>query len=66
MDWHGAPDGTQGKVTVSVWHDLVREHESQTTGELPAGGDVVPGNMIVAWQLRQQGPAQLVEFTQQV
>lgn len=66
MDWYGAPDEAQGKVTVSVWHDLVQESQDKTTSELPANNDTAPGTVTVTWQAKQLGSAQLVEFTQQV
>ncbi|THW12044.1 acetyl-CoA synthetase-like protein [Aureobasidium pullulans] len=65
MDWQGAPENeTNGKLGVSVWHNLVKE-ASSTSSELPKDDQgIVPGNLIFLWQKSPNSPAKIVEFTQ--
>lgn len=67
MDWQGAPENeTNGKLGVSVWHNLVDE-ASSTSRELPKDDQsIVPGNLIFLWQKSPNSPAKIVEFTQKV
>ncbi|PIA91411.1 hypothetical protein CB0940_09826 [Cercospora beticola] len=51
MDWNGVPDHAQGRLQVSVWHDLVDENKSSAGAQLPSNesGDK-PGDVIFVWQ----------------
>lgn len=51
MDWNGVPDAAQGRLNVSVWHDIVEENKSQATSELPTNdeGDR-PAEIVTVWQ----------------
>ncbi len=35
MDFAEAPDDVQGEVNISTWHDLIEEHKSPASSELP-------------------------------
>lgn len=67
MDWEGAPEHeTGGKISVSVWDNLVQE-ATAATSELPSNDQgAAPGNLIFLWQQSPGGPAKIVEFTQKV
>ena len=66
MDWNGVPDAAQGRLNVSVWHDVVQENQGKASGELPTNenGDA-PGNVISVWQSKQlDSKPEIVTFTQ--
>lgn len=50
MDWNGVPESAQGRLSVSVWHDLVEEGLETATSDLPSNdtGDAV-GSIITIW-----------------
>ena len=66
MDWAGVPDSIQGKATVSVWHDLVRENKDKVSPEVPDFNDAIPGDLWTVWQATRNSSPQLVPFNQQV
>lgn len=63
MDWAGTPDGAQGRLTVSVWHDLVAENK-EVGPDMPIDNHE-PGNLVQIWPSKT-GPAEVTEFTQKV
>lgn len=67
MDWTGAPDETDGNLSVSVWHDLVENSRDTDLEVLPSNDqDKPPGNVITFWQAKPGDSAQIVEFSQKV
>ena len=66
MDWNGVPDSAQGRLNVSVWHDVVQENQSTASGDLPTNetGDA-PSDVITIWQPKQMDAKPfIVPFTQ--
>jgi hypothetical protein len=64
MDWSDVPEGIGGKVEVSVWHELVQDHNSSTLA-FPA--DSKPGNVVTVWRHGVASDKRdIVEFTQAV
>jgi acyl-CoA synthetase (AMP-forming)/AMP-acid ligase II len=66
MDWNGVPDSAQGRLNVSVWHDVVQENQDKSNGELPTNetGDT-PADVVIVWQPTQvEKKPELVTFTQ--
>ncbi|KAF2170966.1 hypothetical protein M409DRAFT_63972 [Zasmidium cellare ATCC 36951] len=67
MDWNGAPDSAQGRLSVSVWHDVVEENKSKAGAELPSNeSDDKPGDVITVWQPTDStSKPEIVSFTQE-
>ena len=50
MDWNGVPDSAQGRLNVSVWHDVVQENSEKATAELPSNENGDPlGKIVTIW-----------------
>lgn len=67
MDWNGAPDVAQGRLSVSVWHDVVEDNKAKASAELPNNdsGDK-PGEVITVWQSTDIATKpEIVSFTQE-
>lgn len=65
MDWNGVPDKAAGRLTVSVWHDVVDENKASATAQLPDNetGDK-PADIITVWQPTDQDiKPDIVTFT---
>jgi acyl-CoA synthetase (AMP-forming)/AMP-acid ligase II len=66
MDWNGVPDSAQGRLTVSVWHDVVEDAIDKATGKLPTNDEgLKPGDMITIWQGKDLTKSEIVNFSQQ-
>lgn len=66
MDWNGVPDSAQGRLSVSVWHDVVDEQKETAAGELPTNenGDT-PGDIVTIWESSQlDAKPEIMTFTQ--
>lgn len=67
MDWNGAPDSAQGRLSVSVWHDVVDENKAKASAGLPSNESVdKPGDVITVWQSADPAAKpEIVSFTQE-
>ena len=63
MDWAGTPEAAQGKLSVSVWHDVVQEHKT-ASWDLPQD-EHEPPSLVQIW-LSKNGPPEVTRFTQKV
>jgi hypothetical protein len=64
MDWNEVPEGIGGKIEVTTWHDLVEEHKSYISMELPSsekGSSINP--LITFWPPRTGEVGDIVELT---
>lgn len=67
MDWSGIPESASGRLTVSVWHDVVDEAKDTASADLPSNEQgEKPGDLIAVWQptTAQDAQADIVTFTQ--
>jgi hypothetical protein len=65
MDWTEVPEDVGGKIEVDAWHELVQNHQSVTSADLPNIKPEELGKIVTIWQGRS-GDAEIVEFTQKV
>jgi acyl-CoA synthetase (AMP-forming)/AMP-acid ligase II len=66
MDWNGVPDSAQGRLSVSVWHDVVEEELSKASGKLPNNDEgEKPGDLVTVWQGKDLNKTEIVKFSQQ-
>lgn len=66
MDWNGVPEGSEGKLSVSVWHDVFEENKGQAGAQLPhEDAESTPGDLITVWQPTDlASKPEIVSFTQ--
>jgi hypothetical protein len=51
MDWNGIPDHAQGRLSVSVWHDVVEDNKATATTQLPGNeGLSKAADVVLVWQ----------------
>ncbi|KAF2436922.1 acetyl-CoA synthetase-like protein [Tothia fuscella] len=62
MDWTEIPNDIGGKIDVSVWHQLVQDHQ-ETSATLPNLRPEELGKIVTVWLGKPGSPAQIVEFT---
>ena len=66
MDWNVVPEGTEGKVEVVVWQDLIDERKTITSSEvLPVDKESFVQPLSTFWAT-SEGVGQLVEYTSEV
>lgn len=64
MDWSGNDDAN-GRIIVSVWHELVDDQKANASVDLPSNDQSPqPGSITTVWQEKHGGKSQIVEFTQ--
>lgn len=64
MDWNEVPEGIGGSLGVSVWKDLIDEHE--TTSEVPVHDkDSEVGPLTTFWPTGE-GKFELIEYSSKV
>ncbi|EMC93947.1 hypothetical protein BAUCODRAFT_214756 [Baudoinia panamericana UAMH 10762] len=66
MDWNGVPGAAEGRLKVSVWHDLVDNQKANASADLPSNdhGDK-PGDVVAVWQpTNPAAKPEIVTFTQ--
>ena len=65
MDWNGVPDAAQGRLTVSVWHDVVEDDTGKSSGKLPSNDEgEKPGDVVTIWQGKDLKRTEIVRFSQ--
>lgn len=64
MDWTEVPRDVGGKMDVSMWHQLVQDHQDISTYAADPN-EKVP-NVVTVWTDKPGSPVQIVEFTQNV
>ena len=71
MDWNGEPGAAKGRVSVTVWHDILASKEEEVSAapakaQLPSNADgASPGDIVTIWQSADLAqPAEIVTFTQ--
>ena len=66
MDWNGVPGAAEGRLKVSVWHDVVEESQASASADLPNNTDgATPGDLISVWQPSDlSAKPEIVTFTQ--
>lgn len=68
MDWNGVPDAAQGRLSVTVWHDIVEDNKDvAATWQLPTNdtGDK-PTDLVIIWQPTDPAAQpEIVSFTQE-
>jgi hypothetical protein len=65
MDWTEVPNDIGGKIEVSVWHQLVQDHQ----GSSPAIPDIKSedlGKIVTVWLGKPGSAPEIVEFTHKV
>ncbi|TKA73796.1 hypothetical protein B0A55_05533 [Friedmanniomyces simplex] len=65
MDWNGVPGAAEGRLKVSVWHDVVVDNMATASPDLPTNDQgETPGDLIAVWQPTDPNKApEIVTFT---
>ena len=65
MDWTGVPGAAEGRLKVSVWHDVVAENVAAASSDLPSNDQgEAPTDLIAVWQSTDPYKApEIVTFT---
>lgn len=66
MDWTVIPKDIGGNVDVSVWHQLVQDHQDVTTADLPNIKREELGKVVVVCAGKPGSEERIIEFTQKV
>lgn len=66
MDWTGVPASAKGRLSVSVWHDVVDNGKATASTDLPSNADgAKPTDLVVVWSPVTPGAkSEIVTFTQ--
>lgn len=66
MDWNEVPEGSGGKVDVSVWHELVDEKKGSIGSDVPALDKESTVSPLSTFWPSTGGVGELVEYTSDV
>ena len=67
MDWNGIPEGAEGRLSVSVWEDVVDQAKAKMSAELPVNEmGQTPTEVVTIWQpASPEAKPEIVTFNQQ-
>lgn len=66
MDWTEVPKDIGGNIDVSVWHQLVQDHQDVSTAEIPDIKSEELGKIVTICANKPGSEERIVEFTQKV
>jgi AMP-binding enzyme len=66
MDWTEVPKDIGGKIDVSVWHQLIQDHQDISTSDMPNLKSEDLGKIVTVCADKPGSKERIVEFTQNV